>query len=946
MRKKIFSHLWFWLIIPHLVGFFPVAAKAQKPTQPIRYRSINQDFPSNVIYTITMDREGFIWICTDNGVAKYNGSYLKIIGKKEGLPSNDIFDIYVDKKNRKWVMGFFSGLFFIENDQTHAVSGAENLNRVIFAFERKGILYFSDLTNLYQFDEESGRLLFFEKLVLGDSLAIRGASDYFPKEVLVSSQKESTETYQLYSLSSKELIDIPDSLFVILSVNNLPILLPKRPFQNPESLVCLSKHYDEKIMLSDGNRILVFDRETRRLESLGDIDEKIHTAERATVDDEENIWFIDAITKEVYSLINFVKYVSEVPILPDLTSERFLFCEFRNNQALLLTRAKKLLLADLNLNTTILLKEFSSEGNLWGLVFEEDSIEVFGSRKKFLAPVSPNQNLVFQEFFNRYRYKTVTDELSLGLINESIYKNDTLLLTLPSELRFKSAYKHKNTTYFANEEVVFSFDEKGRNLRNTTQIKFSSKIQGIDSLVMISTSGSDLYILNDSLAIQEHIHLADELIRVATYDSQSQWLLIATDQHLYAYRWENLKLTLLNRLDLSLIQVLGKPIQIQFFDNKFYLATENGLYLLDKKVFERKIQGKISIDEVWVNGKKIHYKNLGKLDRESNNLTVKTSIHSFNSTRGDYSTYFSLSKSEEENWQKYEENEIGFKNLAPGRYQFKVASHSFREELSPENVVDFQFTILPYFYETTWFYSLLGLGILSMSVGVGLFLRKRQIQKIKLQLTMMNLETKALRAQMNPHFIFNIINNLQSSIILKDEQKTNSYFAKFSKLLRSSIEIVNQDNLSLISEINYLKSYLELEKIRTNQNFEVDYQIDYSLNLSAIPIPVMLLQPLVENAIIHGLMPKKGKKHIRFCVQKSKTQTEYLEIQIEDNGVGISNSKKSTNQEHTSVGLNNVRERLRIFNQINGSNCQLSLDDLGMLGLGSGTRATLTFLIP
>jgi hypothetical protein len=141
------------------------------------------------------------------------------------------------------------------------------------------------------------------------------------------------------------------------------------------------------------------------------------------------------------------------------------------------------------------------------------------------------------------------------------------------------------------------------------------------------------------------------------------------------------------------------------------------------------------------------------------------------------------------------------------------------------------------------------------------FLNIRISKTKKLELDLITLELKSLKNQMNPHFLFNALNNLQSIIFTHGAEQANLYLCKFSTLMRLTLEITRNNTISLKDELKYIRTYLEFEQLRTNDELLVTYDIEDSLEISKIEIPVMVVQTIIENAINHGLIPSKKKKN-------------------------------------------------------------------------------------
>ena len=185
---------------------------------------------------------------------------------------------------------------------------------------------------------------------------------------------------------------------------------------------------------------------------------------------------------------------------------------------------------------------------------------------------------------------------------------------------------------------------------------------------------------------------------------------------------------------------------------------------------------------------------------------------------------------------------------------------------------------------------------------------------LKNEKKILSLKQKALRSQMNPHFVFNALNSIKLYIIENEQQKATFYLNKFSKLIRKILESSTVQEITLAEEIKTLKLYLCIENIRFSNEINFTLKIDSSIDLKTIKIPPLALQPFLENSIWHGLSSKGKNK--KMMVQIEKISSDYLQINIEDNGIGRINAakikaKKSINR--TSMGINLTKDRLTNF---------------------------------
>lgn len=202
------------------------------------------------------------------------------------------------------------------------------------------------------------------------------------------------------------------------------------------------------------------------------------------------------------------------------------------------------------------------------------------------------------------------------------------------------------------------------------------------------------------------------------------------------------------------------------------------------------------------------------------------------------------------------------------------------------------------------------------------------------------LALKSLRSQMNPHFIFNALNSVNSFISKNDEKSANKFLSQFSKLMRLVLENSQEDFVTLKEELTVIELYLQLEQYRFRDKFEYEYDVDEEIEGEATQIPPMLIQPFIENAVWHGLRYKEsfGKLKVTF-----KNSEKAIEVEIADNGIGRKKSLdlKTKNQDKNSKGLKNTQERIAIINSIYKTKYELSIEDLNPDEKDCGTKVTL-----
>lgn len=234
---------------------------------------------------------------------------------------------------------------------------------------------------------------------------------------------------------------------------------------------------------------------------------------------------------------------------------------------------------------------------------------------------------------------------------------------------------------------------------------------------------------------------------------------------------------------------------------------------------------------------------------------------------------------------------------------------------------------------------------LLFGLGLAYKLKEAHQEKLRLEQTVFKNKISALRAQMNPHFIFNSLNSIQHLIIANKREAAVKYLNKFSLLMRNLLETSIEKSIVLSEEINLLRKYLELESLRFDHSFTYTIEVDASLNPDLIEVPMLVVQPFVENALVHGLLPKKeGVKTLRVGFKK---ENNILICEVEDNGIGRQASQNSITylkSKKKSRGIEITSKRLSIQNPFIEN--QITFEDLvDESGAAIGTKVIIKTIL-
>ncbi len=384
--------------------------------------------------------------------------------------------------------------------------------------------------------------------------------------------------------------------------------------------------------------------------------------------------------------------------------------------------------------------------------------------------------------------------------------------------------------------------------------------------------------------------------------------------------------------------------------DKYLIGTVNGLYQYTaNKEVPNLNESKLQITNIKLSYKDTILEQGCKLKHDENNLIFY--FRGISLTNPERVNYTYKLEGLDPNWTPItKDNFATYPNLAPGKYTFMVKSTN-NEGKWNKTPANFNFTIRNPFWKTGWFY-LLSLSSLSALIYFMLRIKLAQVRKTEKenfnkQLDITKHELKALRAQMNPHFIFNSLNSIQHFIVKNNDGQAIKYLNKFARLIRMILENSESPTITIREEIDALNIYIELEIMRFEDKFSYRLEIDESIDLDLEEIPSMLIQPYVENAILHGLNSRPDNLGIlKISILKTKrNEQESIICTIEDNGIGRQKSEASkslSGKMHRSLGMKVTSNRLSLLNEMNQSEMTVNLTDLKHEnGASAGTKVEI-----
>ena len=297
----------------------------------------------------------------------------------------------------------------------------------------------------------------------------------------------------------------------------------------------------------------------------------------------------------------------------------------------------------------------------------------------------------------------------------------------------------------------------------------------------------------------------------------------------------------------------------------------------------------------------------------------------------------------ENDWNSSDSGRVTYSGLNRGRYNLEMKAREIGKPWS-------EISSIPVYVETPWWNTVLFKGLLVMGLAAIVLTmillkaaHRRREKRLKAdhEQQLAHVQMEALRAQMNPHFLFNTMNSINHYILKNDKKSASSYLTKFSRLIRLVLNHSKAEMVTLQDELESLKLYVELEQLRFEQKFEYQISLADDIKADQVMVPPLLIQPYVENAIWHGLMQKDGPGHLHVAISD---ENNHLVVSIKDDGIGREAAKEFRNSlgKKNSFGTAITQNRIDLVNHLYGSETEVETTDLyNTAGTPAGTQVVI-----
>ncbi len=949
-----------------------VAAFSQS-TQTIIYTT-KDGLPSNSIYKSILDNHGFLWIATDNGIAKFDGKNFKIYTTTQGLPDNEITDIFIDSSHRIWVTPFRRTAAYynpvkdrFENEDTDpelqkVELGNTNRGSVL---QYGGIAFCNNLRDFFIY--KSGKVTIYK--------GVMNIKKSFAPEKIIEFRPE------------KYLIISPDSVRVFIK-NRFTKSFPL------QTDFFYSEYFGNALYIATGNQIKKY-----RVDNEGNISLVLQKTfpfvirifcksgkNLAVATYNRTTYPVDTASLELKDPLLYNIAVRNV--LEDKNGSTWIASIDRGLIKIQQKRISSFTITDKALNdeitqhftTLAIINEKIFVGNNYGEVLIYDGVydikkRALSSEKNMDAVVRKIIELKDQVYVACQTGSFILDKKSLQIVKRfegrdnlssksALLLNDSVLLlgthamavkyniaankgfdTIIKRItafgvnRAKEIYIGSNDgLYRWDHDSLFYFGKKYKALSYRVNTIFTTA----DDLVWVGLGSDSLLILKNNQLVKS-IALGDIIpgsVCKSLYSSRPGIIWLGTNKGLnkIQYQFTNEKLTFYNTAFGLSDGLIGEQVNdITIYKDTVYAATNGGISYLPANLNLPVADITTFITRVSINGVDTLVMKNYTLGYDQNDISISFS-------GADLTGYYPLFeyRVNEAAWQKTDKNNIELR-LASGKYNIQIRGMK-RDGTPSSQTESISIFIKTPFWQSGIFWTIMVISLFIISFFIletrNKQKRKAEVEKVVTEKKLTELEMQALKAQINPHFVFNCLNSIKGFIFDRDYKQADKYLDKFSDLMRSTIDNSDASIISLRNEISYLDNYLQLEKLRFEDKFNYAIAVNEDIDKDQVFVPAMLLQPYVENAIRHGMRFLENKKgQININVKK---ENNFIVCEIDDNGIGREKAaelKSKMHVEYQSKGMNISKRRAELYNIE-----QMVTDKKDERGIATGT--TITVKIP
>lgn len=920
--------------------------KAQTP--PIFNLSTANGLPSSNVYRACQDEKGFLWIATENGLCRYDGSEIKVLDTRDGLPDNSIIHVSKGFDNQLWVCTYNKGMCILKNENliTNSDSlkiASEQIVRIVHT--RKSIWLLNSRKWLYNLLNGKPQIFVshgIDTLICQNIFQINDTSCiFFTQEGVfkygdVSGVKQLdlfVDNAQMFFSFGKKVIALTPEKIHILDTN-----------QRIERTIQLEmKHvWTDIVSDSKGNLWMASGTELMKLENTGKLTRykeffKNHPIfiNDLFVDSWDNIW-ISTYGAGLYCLWN--KDITYLPVVSEKINHNVTSLYTYNDKVFISSLGGtftqwvkgEMLAIGKNCNTfndyvyfQFIKNDTLIIGKNNGLCF----VSGIDGKKPQQCSCIPLKEGAISGFIDSKGYLWIGHYTGVTFQN----KGDKVWIPEMMEKRVNAICEYPNGTFYIGTDkglysyinnavapVFISLNENERFITSLVVDKTGNLWIGTRGGLYIRQAGQP-FIKSYNHSLLSHTKISQLL------ETPDGALWIASHQGVYRYTGKKM-IAFTRENGLISNHVLSITMDSE---KRLWTGTPDGISVIGSERYDNELEiiPKLYITSISYGQKTEMYPTQVSVPTSSRNIIVSfTAIFFPASTQIKFQYRI---KSLNEAWQELPNRSLVLSSLPKGKHRLEIRTKAHAPQDKTESVY-LDIDVIPMFYEQLFFKIIVGVLLIVLLVLIANYrirrVHRREQAKHWRKMRMMYLRLQAVQASLNPHFIFNSLNSILSLLKTQRNEQAEHYLSGFSKLLRNTLETNANTSITIKNEIERLNQYLALEKIRFAGTFEYEIEVLGDLDIEHVKIPVMVVQPFVENALKHGIRQVSDQKGGIKIVFEQQNAT--IKIVVEDNGIGYYTSLKSKGKtNHRSLGIQMVQKQLALLNEAGRGTHTLSITE-------------------
>ncbi|MGE8555880.1 MAG: histidine kinase [Chryseobacterium jejuense] len=931
---------------------------------------------SSYTYTLSQDLNGFIWIGSDNGLFRFDGKEFKQYNKKNGLKNIEVLSCHQLSNGEIFILSFLNDFAYLKDGRIINSDSNKELKKIHFEhnpsiYIHQNAVYMYEPINpkniyIYRNGKVTTLPLFINR---NRSSNINVISFDLDNHLLYLSDKNSKKNIEAYNIITKRTIscNIPlekttmvyrkDDFYIFKSKEKIEIykLYNKVHFKKIQTYftheniqhILIDKNYGLWLCLEDGG-VLHFKEtllDNRKLSNPVKFLDK-YIINSILVDNDNNIWF-STRNNGIYFITE--KFLTNYMHLPIKSNSAYITAIAQNGSDIILgyNEAKSGIYRSHTIkdivfdeNRKIEHKAIVSEGNtiIFGLSRSLIQYNTVTQKKYTLNTKDYNpKNLL------PYTKGSVLICSSDGLTAYN-YNNHTYSQILQHERIYTALLYDTDSLFVGSFKDLYKMNTQTKKKRLFLEGYYFTDIKKLKHNVYVGATNLNGIILFSNSKILKTIIpssglLTSQIKKIEIENENVFWASSNSGLSRVELRGDNLKINNFTQTDgLPSNVVAGCVIK----GDTLFAGTSKGLGILSIRNLlsqQKFINKKVIINSITIGNQEFfNLKQKLTTQTPNNNITFNLSFPDY-ASQGKISYKYKI-EGLNDNWEISNSPKVILNSLPPGSYTFKVFGLGYNGKQSYSSS-DINFEIKPKFWQTWWFkLIMILLGAAMLFIFITLYFQKKRNKKLEslyYEKKIAELELQAIKAQINPHFIYNCLNSIQFLLYKKDYAETENYLDVFSQMIRKTLHYSEKTFMPIQEEAEYLSLYLNMEKLRLKEQFDYSIYISETVDKSWT-IPSLLIQPFVENAIKHGipkLTDRKGKIDIRFDYYEA-----VLCITIEDNGIGIS-SKDQEIIKSGSFGVKLSQKRIETFKQLFETNIILVIKNRAEQQQKQGTQIKL-----